>query len=58
MIHRKLAHLIGKEDAVALIEIGIDTPRKIKAASEADLQRAKGIGKSKAKALKARFKTK
>ena len=47
---------IDPEDAEALVEIGISTPRAIKAATQSDLAKARGIGNAKAKQIKDRFK--
>jgi hypothetical protein len=49
---QKLAHLLGDDElARELVDAGLDTPRKVKAAKRADVEKA--VGKEKAgKALK------
>ena len=47
---KKLAHYVG-EDAEALVAAGLDTPRKIKAASDDEIEKIKGIGPAKRKAI-------
>ena len=50
---RKLVVLgLEEEDAEALVKIGLDTPRRIKAG---DVQKVKGIGKAKEKKIRERF---
>ncbi len=48
----KLSRIVGTEDAEALVAAGLDTPRKIKAADDKDIEAIKGIGKSKRAAIR------
>jgi hypothetical protein len=50
IVHRLVVLGLEEKDAEALVKAGLDTPRKIKAASDKDLP--KGIGKT---AVRARF---
>ena len=52
----KLRKWFDKADAEALVEAGVDTPRKIRAANQSAVEKAKGIGSVKAKAIKEKFK--
>jgi hypothetical protein len=40
---RKLRHYVG-DAAEALVAVGLDTPRKIKAATDEQVKAAKGVG--------------
>ena len=52
---RKLAHLLRDKDLAAkLVQAGLDTPRKIKAAKPADVETA--VGKEQAGKALRRFK--
>ena len=52
----KLAHLgVDKVDAERLVNAGLDTPRKIKAATDKELEALPGIGKAKRAELRERF---
>jgi len=54
---QKLALLLrDSELAGALVKAGFDTPRKIKAASDEQLEAVKGIGPATRKALRQRFR--
>ena len=45
---QKLGHVLQDNDAAAaLVEIGIDTPRKVKAATDTALRKARGVGQAK-----------
>jgi len=45
---QKLGHVLrDKEAAAALVEIGIDTPAKVKRAKDTDLRKARGVGPAK-----------
>ena len=53
---RKLAHLLRDADTAAkLVEAGLDTPRRIKAAKDADVEKIKGIGPATRETVRARF---
>ena len=53
---RKLVVLgLAEKDAEALIKAGLDTPRKIKAASDKAIEAVPGIGKAKRAELRERF---
>ena len=45
---RKLGHVLQDNDAAAaLVEIGIDTPAKVKKATDTALRKARGVGQAK-----------
>ena len=48
----KLRKWFDKADAEALVEAGVDTPRKIRAASSSGIEKALGVSKSKAGKIK------
>lgn len=53
---QKLAVLLkDPELAGALVEVGLDTPAKIKAASAEQIEKAKGVGPATRAALQKRF---
>ncbi len=52
----KLARLsVDRADAERLVNAGLDTPRKIKAATDKQLEAVPGIGKAKRAELRERF---
>ena len=54
---RKLAQkLKDKELAAALVEAGFDNPAKIRAASDKDLEKVKGVGKAKVGKIRDKIK--
>lgn len=56
-MNNKIARLkrLGVENAEALVAIGLDTPRKIKAASDTAIKKAAGVGDAALAALRERF---
>ena len=52
---QKLKHFVDKDVAEALVAAGLDTPRKIKAADDKDIEAVKGIGKAKRAEIRQRI---
>ena len=52
---QKLSHFVDKDVAQALVEAGLDTPRKIKAADDKDIEAIKGIGPATRAQVRARI---
>jgi len=51
---RKLT-ILGVDNAQDLVDAGLDSPRKIKAASNKELEAVKGVGKTAREKLRERF---
>jgi DNA integrity scanning protein DisA with diadenylate cyclase activity len=51
----KLKHFVDADVAEMLVEAGLDTPRKIKAANDKDIEAIKGIGKAKKDKIRQRI---
>ena len=51
----KLRGAVSVEDAQALVKAGLDSPRKIKAATDEQLEQVKGIGPSKLSKIRTRM---
>jgi len=55
MVHRLVVLGLTENDASALVKAGLDTPRKIKAATDKAIEAVPGIGKAKRAELRERF---
>jgi ERCC4-type nuclease len=55
IVHRLVVLGLEEKDAEALVKAGLDTPRKIKAASDKEIEAVPGIGKAKRAELRERF---
>ena len=51
----KLSHFVDKDVAEKLVAAGLDTPRKIKAADDKEIEAIKGIGKATKDAIRGRI---
>jgi ERCC4-type nuclease len=51
----KLKHYVDAGVAEALVTAGLDSPRKIKAADDKDIEKIKGIGKAKRDKIRKRI---
>ena len=54
--HKLAVKLKDKDLAQALVAAGYDNPAKIRAASDADLERVKGVGKAGKDKIRAKIK--
>jgi ERCC4-type nuclease len=52
---RKMGNRVGMDLAQLLFDAGLDTPRKVKAADDKDLEAIKGIGKAKKDKIRERI---
>jgi DNA integrity scanning protein DisA with diadenylate cyclase activity len=51
----KLKHFVDKDVAELLVQAGLTTPRKIKAAKDKDIEAVKGIGRAKKDKIRERL---